>query len=221
MAYSVYLDGVLLPLTPAKLELKVTNQNKTINLINGEEINFLKSPGLSEVQFDAVFPQVSYPFTNGRAKSADYYLSKLERLKTGKKPFQYIVSRVTPSGKSLFDTNLKVGLEDYKIVDNAKDGMDITVTIKLKQWKPFGTKTVVIEAPAKPTETPKATVEKQRDTSTAPQKKTYTVKSGDCLWNIAKQYLGNGSRYTEIYNLNKDKIKNPNLIYVGQVLTLP
>ena len=50
---------------------------------------------------------------------------------------------------------------------------------------------------------------------------TYTVKSGDCLWNIAKKYLGDGSRYTEIYNLNKDKIKNPNLIYPNQVLTLP
>ena len=33
--------------------------------------------------------------------------------------------------------------------------------------------------------------------------------------------LGSGSRYTEIYNLNKDKIKNPNLIYAGQVLRIP
>lgn len=48
-----------------------------------------------------------------------------------------------------------------------------------------------------------------------------TVKSGDCLWNIAKKQLGNGADYTKIYNLNKDKIKNPNLIYPGQVLTLP
>ena len=39
--------------------------------------------------------------------------------------------------------------------------------------------------------------------------------------NIAKKQLGNGADYTKIYNLNKDKIKNPNLIYPGQVLTLP
>ena len=50
---------------------------------------------------------------------------------------------------------------------------------------------------------------------------TYTVKKGDCLWNIAKKYLGNGAKYNLIYNANKDKIKNPNLIYVGQVLTIP
>ena len=51
--------------------------------------------------------------------------------------------------------------------------------------------------------------------------KTYTVKSGDCLWNIAKQFYGDGSKYTKIYEANKDKISNPDLIYVGQVLTIP
>lgn len=50
---------------------------------------------------------------------------------------------------------------------------------------------------------------------------THTVVSGDTLWGIAAQYLGDGSRYMEIYNLNTDKISDPNLIYVGQVLRLP
>ena len=54
------------------------------------------------------------------------------------------------------------------------------------------------------------------------QTKTYTVKKGDCLWNIAKKMLGSGSRWTEIYNLNKAVIgSNPNLIYAGQVYVLP
>ena len=47
------------------------------------------------------------------------------------------------------------------------------------------------------------------------------MKAGDCLWNIAKQLYGKGSDYTKIYNANTDKISNPNLIYPGQVLTLP
>ena len=54
------------------------------------------------------------------------------------------------------------------------------------------------------------------------QAKTYTVKKGDSLWAIAKKFLGNGARYNEIYELNKGTIgKNPNLIYPGQVFTLP
>ena len=44
----------------------------------------------------------------------------------------------------------------------------------------------------------------------------YVVKRGDCLWKIAKKYYGNGALYTKIYNANRDKIKNPNLIYTGQ-----
>ena len=52
--------------------------------------------------------------------------------------------------------------------------------------------------------------------------KTYTVKSGDCLYNIAKKYYGDGSKYTKIYEANKKIIgSNSNLIKAGQVLTIP
>jgi len=50
----------------------------------------------------------------------------------------------------------------------------------------------------------------------------YTVQEGDNLSYIAKQYLGDTSRWTEIYDANKDTIgDNPNLIYPGQVLHIP
>lgn len=222
MAYTMYLDGVLMPITPSKVKVKINNQNDTLTLINGEEINILKEPGLTDVSFDLLLPQVSYPFTNGGAQSADYYLSLFERLKTSKQPFQFILNRSMPSGRRLFYTNLTVGMEDYQITDDAEEGFDITVTVSLKQYRHYGTKTVKMQPATTQESTPTATVEQpQRETSQAPQQTTYTVKSGDCLWNIAKKYLGDGSRYNEIYNLNKDKITNPNLIYAGQVLTLP
>lgn len=222
MAYSMYLAGVLMPITPSKVKVKINNQNETLTLINGDEINILKAAGLTDVSFDLLLPQVSYPFANGGAQSANFYLSLFERLKTAKQPFQWILNRSMPSGKRLFYTNLTVGMEDYQITDDAEEGFDITVTVSLKQYRHYGTKTVTIQPAPTPAETPTATVEQpQRETSQAPQQTTYTVKSGDCLWNIAKKYLGDGSRYNEIYNLNKDKITNPNLIYAGQVLTLP
>lgn len=222
MAYTMYLDGVLMPITPSKVKVKINNQNETLTLINGEEINILKAARLTDVSFDLLLPQVSYPFTNGGAQSADYYLSLFERLKTSKQPFQWILNRSMPSGRRLFYTNLTVGMEDYQITDDAEEGFDITVTVSLKQYRHYGTKTVTIQPATTQTATPTATVEQpQRETTQAPKQSTYTVKSGDCLWNIAKKYLGDGSRYNEIYNLNKDKITNPNLIYAGQVLTLP
>lgn len=50
----------------------------------------------------------------------------------------------------------------------------------------------------------------------------YTVRSGDNLWNIARDNLGSGNRWTEIYDLNSEIIgNNPNLIFSGSELHLP
>ena len=57
--------------------------------------------------------------------------------------------------------------------------------------------------------------------SPAPQAKTYVVKPGDTLWKIAKNALGSGFRWGELFALNADQVKNPRMIYVGQVLRLP
>lgn len=57
--------------------------------------------------------------------------------------------------------------------------------------------------------------------STPPTPKTYTVRSGDNLWVIAKRLLGDGSRWREIYNKNRNVIgPDPNKIYPGQVLRI-
>lgn len=225
MAYRMYMDGILFPVTPAKVQMKIRDQNKTLNLIGGEEINLLKAAGLTEVSFELLLPQTSYPFAAG-AQSADYYLGLLERLKTEKKPFQWIMNRQRPNGKALFYTNLTVSLEDYQITENAAEGFDITVKVTLKQYKKYGTKSVTITPPPSPAEKPVATVDAgQRDTGSAPNVTAYTVKYGDCLWNIAKKYLGDGTRYTELYTANKAVIDahhgGPNMIWPGDVLKIP
>lgn len=50
---------------------------------------------------------------------------------------------------------------------------------------------------------------------------THTVASGDTLGKIAKQYLGNAARYTEIFEANRDQLSNPDAISVGQKLVIP
>lgn len=52
-------------------------------------------------------------------------------------------------------------------------------------------------------------------------RRTYTVVAGDSLSKIAKRTYGDANRWRAIYELNKDIIKNPDLIHPGQVLTLP
>lgn len=49
----------------------------------------------------------------------------------------------------------------------------------------------------------------------------YTVKSGDCLWNLAYKTYGNGELYKIIYERNKDRIKSNYMVYVGQTIVIP
>ena len=221
MAYVFYLDDMMLPIPPESLTLKVGNQNKTVNLINTGEVNILKQPSLTEIEFDARLPNVPYPFAayeNGFQR-ADTYLEVLEKCKTEKKKFQFIVSRELPGGDVLFDTNIKVSLEEYQIKEDAVEGFDVTVSIKLKQYKPYGTQKIKVSTN---TSSGKTTVKKtKKRTVTKKKATTYTVKRGDCLWNIAKKIYGDGAKWRKIYNANKAKISNPNLIYPGQVFKIP
>ena len=222
--YDFYLKKCLLPIAPPKLSVKINNANETVTLINEGEINILKKAELTDIEFECRIPQEKYPFAvyKSEFKGADYFLEYFESLKTSKNPFQFIVCRKRPTGKRLFDTNIKVSMEDYKITEDAKNGFDILVKIKLKQWRDYGTKTVNITFNM---EKPKASVEPQREAVSSPAPaaaQTYTVVKGDCLWNIAKKFYGNGSKYSIIYNANTSVIGgNPNLIYPGQVLTIP
>jgi nucleoid-associated protein YgaU len=49
----------------------------------------------------------------------------------------------------------------------------------------------------------------------------YTVKAGDCLWNISQVLYNDPYKWTNIYQANQDKINNPDLIYPGQELIIP
>ena len=51
--------------------------------------------------------------------------------------------------------------------------------------------------------------------------RTYDVQPGDSLSAIAKSVYGDSSRWPEIFNANRDKIDDANLIHPGQKLTIP
>ncbi|MGN1481454.1 LysM peptidoglycan-binding domain-containing protein [Porcipelethomonas sp.] len=226
--YDFYLSNCLLPIPPSEMQVKINNANKKVTLIDQGEINILKTAELTDIEFECIIPQVKYPFAAYKVGSrtsfqpAKYFLNYFEGLKKIRRPFQFIVSRTLPNGKVLFSTNMKVSMEDYEITEKAENGFDLTVKIKLKQYRNYGTKTIKVKI-KKSGSGAKATVKKKRDSSKdTSASKTYTVVSGDCLWNIAKKFYGDGSKYTVIYNANKSVIgSNPNLIYPGQVLTIP
>ena len=226
--YEFYMDGVLLPVTPGALTIKVANQNKTINLINEGQRNIIKTAGLSKISFSALLPNREYPFArySGGYQPAQYYLSKLESLKNACKPFEFSVIRIDDSGEELMSAQpMTVSLESYELAEDAGSyGVDVMAKIELLQYAPYHTKSIEFKKSESSTTTKKATVTQNRDTTTAP---------ADTLWDIARVKLGNGTKWQSIYNLNKATIEaaakkhgrssssNGWWIYPGTVLKLP
>lgn len=230
--YDIYLDTMLCPIAPEKIELKINNKNKTVTLIDEGEINVLKKPGLTDISFDLLLPNVKYPFAqyDSGFKNAQYFLEILEDLKTQQEPFMFKIIRRFPDGKMLFDTNMKVSLEDYSPSDDKGEGFDMKVSVKLKQFRDYGTKTCKVKK--QKNKKPKAKKPKKpRPTKNKPKtnNRVYTVKSGDCLWSIAKKYYGNGSQWKKIYNANTKVCGKPYtkggttyvMIHPGDKLTIP
>lgn len=192
--YDVYLKDCLLPVTPSKIQIKINGGNKTVKLINEGEINILKKAELTDIEFEAEIPQVQYPYAiyPSGFKDAGYFFDLFEELKTSKKPFQFIVCRRTPAGKTLQNTNIKVSLEDYRITEEAKNGFDFKVKFNLKQYRDYGTKTVNIA------ENSKATTKKARAKSTV-QPSTPIGIGSDVIVNgrLHRDSYGNGPGQTK------------------------
>lgn len=225
--YNFFVDGVQLPVAPPEMTTKINGHNESIVLMNDGEVNIIKKPGLTDIEFEVLLPNVKYPFAvypNG-FQAATFYLDKLEKLKISDKPFQFIVNRMMPNGTLLFDTNMTVSLEDYEIKESADNGFDETVSIQLKQYRSYGNKKITIKKDTKSNSgksnsksTSKAVVEQKRPTTNKTAPKTHTVVKGDTLWAIAKKYLGDGSKSSELAKINN--ISNPNVLKVGQVIKL-
>ena len=67
----------------------------------------------------------------------------------------------------------------------------------------------------------RATPEAVAEAEAVPKDGKITIQPGNNLWRISRVIYGDGNRYTVIYEANKDQIRDPNIIYPGQILMTP
>ncbi len=215
MSYYFFLDKIQLPIPPSKLDIRVKNRNKTITLINEGEVNILNDAGLSEINFKCLLPNSKYPFSQTFAgfQKVEYYLNNFENMKKQKKPFQFIVCRMQGFLNMLFNTNITVSLEEYNIEESATEGFDAIANVKLKQYRPYGTKLVNVTENADGTVT---ATEKNPRFTTKETPDFHKIAREQTLYEACKLQLGSADRYLEIATQNG--ITNPSEILKGRVI---
>ena len=124
-------------------------------------------------------------------------------------------------GYAMFGTkNVKV-LQDEVMIDNQVLINYIVEklggVVGAEYAAPQGRITIKTAPVVEPQPEPKP--EPKPEPTPAPTGDTYTVVAGDCLWNIAYKLYGTGTLYTKLAEANK--IADPYIIYIGQILTVP
>jgi LysM repeat protein len=223
MSYAVFFDKdnatYRLPVNPEEIEVSSAQSIEKYEILKLGQIAVPTHMELREYSFETEFPHspLHYVETSGDFRNPDFYLKLFEQWRQAKEPVRFIASNGIGE-----DINTLVMIEELTIIERAGEEGDKYVSFQLLEYREFGKKSVVVTV-QEPTGTVTA-VAKKEDPAPAVNPKsngTHIVQSGDTLWAIAKKYYGNGDQYPRIANANKDKIKNPNLIYPGQQLVIP
>lgn len=227
MNYGFFFDynneTIRLPVNPEKFSIGIEQEGTKKTVVGLGAINIIGDVKLQEIEFEAEFPcqQQSYVTTKNQFKGPYFYLEKFKKYMTEKKPVRFVLTRNYEEAKDLKNVSMLVTISSMDIDEEALEEGDLKITFNLLEYRPYTSKTVNVVIKKKIHVIKENNPPRPVSTPVAIQTRTYTVKKGDCLWNIAKKYYGNGNQYMKIYNANKDKIKKPSLIYPNQVLVIP
>ena len=221
MSYAVFFDynnvTYRLPVNPEQIEVSSIQVIEKYEILKLGQIAIPTHLELKEYSFEAEFPHrpLHYVETSGDFRDPDFYLKLFEQWRQAKEPVRFIASNGIGD-----DINTLVLIEELTTIERAGEEGDKYVSFQLLEYREFGKKTVVVITDES---VPTAVAKKEEPAPSVNPKSngTHIVQPGDTLWAIAKKYYGNGNQYPRIVNANKDKIKNPNLIFPGQQLVIP
>lgn len=203
LSFNNFAEKLQLPVPPAEFSMTTGNLNETVNITNLGDITQIGGETLAEIELTSFFPARPAPYTTRTVSDPYAAVELIEKWRKSKKPIRFLVTG-TP-------VNLACAVESFTWGERG-GSRDVDYSLKLKEYRFIQVKQIsqvqqVVVSPERP--------------NTKPEPTSYTIKSGDSLFMIAKRALGDGTRWRDIYEKNKSVIgANPNLIYPGQVLQL-
>lgn len=204
--YYFYLDNLQIPIPPKSLDITVSNKNETIDLLQTGEVTIPKPLGLTEYSFEILLPNSKYPFNQSileKSKKAEYYAKKIVNMKSAGNPVKFTVVRMKPNGEMLSMVTERVTIEELETKEDHDYGFDVYMSIKLRQWRDYGTKKLVIEENKDGTAS--ASVKTERPTDKVPDKEVKSPNGFNkaTLQRVVKQQFGDTNNLFKIAALNK------------------
>ena len=208
--------AIRLPVMPSEFERVIGANYETNNVIGLGDIATFGGNGLAQLSLSSFFPNKEYSFNAYSDVPKPYEFVKYFKEWKNKGVVVRVVLTGTDINQQMYITNFSYG---------EKDGTgDVYYTVDLVEYRPI-TVPVINETSSNTQNTSRQDEnnDNSNDANNSTQK-THKVVKGDCLWDIAKKYLGKGSDYPKIKEANKSKypsLAKNNIIYVNWELIIP
>ena len=201
------------PVLPSAINVQdyaITNDS---NITGLGDVTVFGGKGLRTIEISSFFPnpKKKYRFVNYTDYPKQYdCVTKIKKWMDKGEVLRFIVTGT--------EINFQVRITDFEYSE--QDGTrDVYFTINLKEYR----KIKISSTTPKKKKTDNKDRTDTKETDNKPKQKTYTVKSGDTLYDIAKKHYGKGSDYKKI--IEKNKTKYPSLaksttLKKGWVLTI-
>lgn len=207
-----------IPINPEELNIQRSADNDDLDIVGLGKVTRKGVPSLMSCSIESFFPcSNSYFYTGVTPKTCVDFINEIWNTENKNNN----VAKISTTGlpKNL---NMYFVIEEFEYDYKAGEEEDIYYTLKIKEYIPYGVRVVKTNISGTSSYNSSQPRASSSNPSQNTSRKTYKVVKGDCLWNITKKFTGAGSRWRELYNLNKSVIgSNPNLIYPNQLLTLP
>lgn len=212
--YLVGQDGrsMILPLNPQEIVAQTGARTETISVIELGEIRLPRGVVPARLSWEGIFPgeaRRNMPFIRNWRPPAEL-LDILQAWRNSSTRVRLLVTG-TPLNLDVYLESLEHrwsgGYGDCRYQVEWVAARELRIYTDAEWQAAAGASGAVTAPPPRPAPPPPA---------------TYQVRPGDSLWAIAKRALGDGSRWREIYEANRDAIgPDPNVIQVGVVLRIP
>ena len=202
------------PVIPSEFERVIEAGYDTNAIIGLGDVAVLTSNGLAQLSLSSFFPNNEYSFNEYSNVPKPYDMVRYFKEWKNKGTVVRVILTGTDINQEMYVTNFSYG---------ERDGTgDVYYNMDLLEYRPIIVPTIT-ENNSNNTQNTNRPTDTNNKNDSSNKQKTHKVVKGDCLYDIAKKYYGNGNSYPKIKEANKSKypsLAKSNVIYVNWELII-